>query len=129
MATNVTYASALTTILTYATDNGFDNEEVVAKINALIAQKSKTRANNGKTKARKMNEDIARDIVKAMHDNNVEVIDNKWVRDMFPILPDGKDNNAARTTAILNAGCEEGILQRHVTAKSATRNTLTFTAC
>lgn len=127
MANTVTYANALASIRDFAVDNGFNNDEVVKKINKLIEQKTKTKTNNGKSDARKMNEDIAKDVAKVATENDVDKITNKWVRDNFPVLPDGKNNNAARATAILNAGVDLELLERHIVAKSATRNELYYT--
>lgn len=121
MATTTTYAVALTTIRDFAKANGFDNEEVIEKIDKLIAQKTKTRANTGKSEARKANERMAHDIVNVMEFGNIEVIDNKWVRDNI----DGV-NSPARATAVLNVATDMGLLKRNVIAKSASRNTFEF---
>lgn len=127
MATTTTYAVALTTIKDFAINAGFDNTEVIEKINKLIEQKSKSKAKDGKSDARKLNETIANDVVARMVNENVNRIDNKWVRENFPTLPDGKNNSAARATAILNAAVDLELIERHIVAKSATRNELYYT--
>ena len=121
MATTITYASALTTIKTYAVEHGFDNTEVIEKIDKLILQKSKSKTNTGKSQARKANESMAQTIIEVMTANDVNVIDNKWVRDNI----DGV-NSAARATAVLNVATDMGLLTRNVIRKSASRNTFEF---
>ena len=121
MATNVTYATALVSMRDFALSAGFDNSEVIDKVNKLIDQKSTISARKGKTQARKDNESIAHDLVEAMRDNGVTTIQNKWVRDNF--------NSAfkpAKVTAILNVAVELGLLERDIVAKSASRNELYY---
>lgn len=121
MATNVTYATALVSMRDFALSAGFDNSEVIEKVNKLIDQKSTTSARKGKTQARKDNESIARDLVNAMRDAGVTTIQNKWVRENF--------NSAfkpAKVTAILNVAVELGLLERDIVAKSASRNELYY---
>lgn len=122
MANTVTYATALTTMRDFAIANGFDNTEVIDKINALVAQKSKTNANKGKTEARKKNEVAAQNIIDVMNAQNVNEIDNKWVRDNIADI-----NSPARATAVLNVAVDMGLLNRNIITKSATRNTCTYT--
>lgn len=121
MATNVTYATALVSMRDFALSAGFDNSEVIEKVNKLIEQKSTTSARKGKTQARKDNESIAHDLVAAMRDSGVTTIQNKWVRENF--------NSAfkpAKVTAILNVAVELGLLERDIVAKSASRNELYY---
>lgn len=122
MANTITYANALATIRDFAVDNGFDNDEVVEKINKLIEQKTKTKANTGKSKARKDNENVVTEVVKLMNDMDVHEVDNKWLRENVEGI-----NSPARATAVFNAGVDMGVFQRNVHTKSATRNTLTYT--
>lgn len=122
MANTITYAQALTTIRDFATENGFDNKEVLDKVNKLIEQKTKVRANAGKSKAREANEIAAQQVVDIMKEKGLQYIDNKWVRDNI----DGV-NSAARATAVLNVATDMNLLHRNVIAKSASRNTFTFT--
>lgn len=122
MANTITYAQALTTIRDFATENGFDNKEVLEKINKLIEQKTKVRTNTGKSKARKANEVAAQQVVSIMKEKGLQYIDNKWVRDNI----DGV-NSAARATAVLNVATDMNLLHRNVIARSASRNTFTFT--
>ena len=122
MANTITYAQALTTIRDFATENGFDNKEVLDKVNKLIEQKTKVRANAGKSKARKANEIAAQQIVDIMKEKGLQYIDNKWVRDNI----DGV-NSAARATAVLNVATDMNLLHMNVIARSASRNTFTFT--
>lgn len=122
MANTVTYANALATIRDYAVENGFDNKEVIEKINNLIKQKTKTKANTGKSKARKDNEETVKAVVNLMRETGVTEIDNKWLRENVEGV-----NSPARATAVFNAGVDMGTFVRNVHTKSATRNTLTYT--
>ena len=122
MANTITYANALATIRDFAVENGFDNDEVVEKINKLIEQKTKTTANTGKSKARKDNEETVKAVVNLMREVGATEIDNKWLRDNVEGI-----NSPARATAVFNAGVDMGMFNRNVHQKSATRNTLTYT--
>lgn len=122
MATTTTYAVALTTIKDFAINAGFDNDEVIAKIDNLIKQKSKRNAKDGKSAARVKNEDTATNVVDVARAQNVERIDNKWVRENIEGV-----NSPARATAVLNAAVDLGLIERHIVAKSATRNELYYT--
>lgn len=120
--TGITYVSALTTILDYAKNNGFDNNEVIEKVQKLIEQKTKAKTPSGKSIARKTNEAIADLLIGEMDVKNVTKVDNKWVRDNVEGV-----NTAAKATAVLNVAVDMGLLERHMEPKSATRNTLYYT--
>lgn len=120
--TGITYVSALTTVLDYAKNNGFDNNEVIEKVQKLIDQKNKVKTPSGKSIARKTNEAIADLLIGEMDVKNVTKVDNKWVRDNVEGV-----NTAAKATAVLNVAVDMGLLERHMEPKSATRNTLYYT--
>lgn len=120
--TGITYVSALATILNFAKDNGFDNNEVIEKVQKLIDQKSKAKTPSGKSVARKTNEAIADLLIGEMDVKNVTKVDNKWVRDNVEGV-----NTAAKATAVLNVAVDMGLLERHIKSKNATRNTLYYT--
>ena len=122
MATTITYAVALATLKDFAVSAGFDNEEVIDKVDKLIAQKTRARVNTGKSKARKANEELAQCIVDTMLHDGVVSIDNRWVRENI----DGVAS-PARATAVLNVAVEMDLLHRNIVAKSATRNVCTYT--
>jgi len=122
MATTMTYANALTTIKAFAIDNGFDNKEVIEKIDKLIAQKA-TKTNNGKkSRARVNNEQLANVLVKLMQDKGVNEIRAAWVRENL----DGV-STSPKAVAVLNAATDLGLLHKHTVKKSETRNEFVFT--
>lgn len=124
MATNngkVTYASALSTILAFARDNGFEDADVLVKLDKL-ASKYAPVANGEKSEARKDNEKLAARIYRALVEREVSTFDNSKLRELFPNLV----KSPARGTAILNAGVDMGLFTRNVVQKSATRNILTY---
>lgn len=121
MATNVTYAKALITIKDFAVANGFNDEEVINKIDKLIIQKD-TRGKTGKkSSARVENEKTARVIAETMRTNGIDEIKASWVRDNISGV-----NTVPKAVAILNAAIDEGILVVHKVEKSATRNELFY---
>lgn len=123
MATTTTYASALTTMRTFAINHGFNDADVLAKIDKLIAQKASKRT-DAKSKVRLANEGLANELVKLVRAANVDKFTNAWVRDNMNDVA-----TAAKATAVLNAAVDLRLVERHVVAKSATRNELFYTLC
>lgn len=121
MATTITYALALTTIKDFAVEHGFDNDEVIAKVDKLIAQKAPKGKAGSKSKARKANEDTAREVAELMRKQGVDQIKAAWVRDNIATVA-----SVPKAVAILNAAAEEGILVQKVIAKSPTRNEFVY---
>lgn len=122
MATNkTTYLSALTTIKQFATDNGFDNADVLAKINALIAQKSPKGKSGEKSPTRKANEKLARNIVAAMKRANADDIEAAWVKNNVDGI-----NSPAKAVAVLNVANDMGLLVCKRVEVSATRSKLVY---
>lgn len=119
MATaKVTYASALNTIIAFATDNGFDNEEVMEKLRKLAAQKATNNGTMGrKSKARRDNEIAARKVRDIMLTKNATDVTAKWVVENYPTAL-----TMPKCIAILNAGDDEGILIKRKVDVSATRS-------
>ena len=122
MASKITYASALNTLKAFAVENGFDNKEVIAKINTLIEQKSKTSANKEESEAHKEARERAGELVNIMRDKGITTIDNKFVRDNVPFV-----DSAPKATSVLKVAVELGYLQKEVVQKSATRSVLSYT--
>lgn len=120
--TTITYVSALTSVLNFAKDNGFDNEEVIAKVQKLIDQKGKGKTPNGKSQARKANEKLAEALVDTMRNRNLSTFNNKLVREYVEGI-----NTAAKATAVLNVAVDMGLVERQIVAKSATRNKIVYT--
>jgi hypothetical protein len=117
MASNVTYVSALTTIIEFAKTNNFDNTEVLEKLEKLRDQKA-TRNNTGrKSPARKENEILAKAIVEKMIAKDAAEIRAAWVRDNVDGI-----NTIPKATAVLNVAIDMGLIEKTVIAKSATRN-------
>lgn len=122
MATNkVTYASALTTIKNFAIEAGFDNTEIIEKIDNLITQKSKA-PNAKESEAHKEAVERAKELVSIMREKNITTIDNKFVRDHVMFV-----DSAPKATSVLKVAVELGYLKREVVQKSATRNVLSYT--
>ena len=121
MATKVTYLSALTTIKQFATDNGFDDADVLAKIDALIAQKSPKGNNGKKSPVRKANENLARDIIAAMKSHNADDIEAAWVKNNVDGI-----NSPAKAVAVLNVANDMGLLVCKRVEVSATRSKLVY---
>jgi len=120
--TKITYASALDTIKAFALEHGFDNVEVIEKIDTLIAQKSKTSANKKESDAHKEAVERANELVSIMREKGVTTIDNKFVRDNVMFV-----DSAPKATSVLKAAVELGYLKKEVVQKSATRSVLSFT--
>lgn len=120
--TKVTYASALTTMKDFAVNAGFDDTEVIEKINNLIAQKSKTSANKEESEAHKEAVQRAKELHDIMLEQGVTTIDNKYVRDHVMFV-----DSAPKATSVLKAAVELGFLKKEIVQKSATRNVLSFT--
>lgn len=120
--TTITYVSALTSVLNFAKDNGFDNEEVITKVQKLIDQKGKGKTPNGKSQARKANEKLAEVLADTMRSHNLFTFDNKHVREYVEGI-----NTAAKATAVLNVAVDMGLVERQIVAKSATRNEIMYT--
>ena len=121
MATTITYANALTTLKAFALDNGFDNTEVIEKIDKLIAQKA-TKTNNRKSKARVANEQLANELVQLMQKKGVNEIRAAWVRENLQGV-----STSPKAVAVLNAATDLGLLHKHTIRKSETRNEFLFT--
>lgn len=122
MATTITYALALTTIKNFAIEKGFNDKDVIDKIDKLIAQKTTKSKSGTKSKARETNEKIARDVAKLMIAKNVTEIRASWVRDNMPTVA-----SVPKAVAVLNAATEEGILIQKIIKKSPTRNEFVYT--
>jgi hypothetical protein len=122
MANTVTYAAALDSIIAFATDNGFDNQEVLDKLKNLRAQKETKSKAGQKSQARKDNEKLANAIVDAMVKADVTEVRAAWVKDNV----DGIDTTP-KATAVLKVAIEMGILEKNIVQKSATRSELSYT--
>jgi len=122
MATNkTTYLSALNTIKAFAVNNGFEDAEVLAKIDALIAQKSPKGKTGEKSPTRKANENLARDIIAAMERANADDIEAAWVKDNVDGI-----NSPAKAVAVLNVANDMGLLVCKRVEVSATRSKLVY---
>lgn len=121
MAT-ITYASALTTIKAFAIEQGFDNEEVIEKIDKLIAQKATKTTSGKKSRARINNEQLANVLVATMREKGVNEIRAAWVRENLDSV-----NTAPKAVAVLNAATDMGLLTKSTIKKSETRNEFVFT--
>ena len=119
--TKVTYASALATIKNFAIEAGFDNTEIIEKIDNLIAQKSKAPTAK-ESEAHKEAVERAKELVNIMREQGVTTIDNKYVRDNVMFV-----DSAPKATSVLKVAVELGYLKREVVQKSATRNVLSYT--
>ena len=120
MASNITYASALTTIIEFATENGFDNQDVMDKLITLRDQKATTK-NGKKSDAREENERLAKEVINAMQHQNLTEIRATWVRDNIVGV-----NSVPKATAVLTVAVDMGLLNKIVVNKSATRNELVY---
>lgn len=115
MASNVTYASALADIREFAVSHGYDNTEVIEKIDALIFQKtSRTRK---KSSRRIHNEKLAVELVELMKRVGADDVVCAWVTQNF----DGVSSSRA-AVPVLNVAVDEGLLERYAVQKSATRS-------
>lgn len=121
MAT-ITYASALTTIKAFAIEQGFDNAEVIEKIDKLIAQKATKTTSGKKSRARINNEQLANVLVATMREKGVNEIRAAWVRENLDSV-----NTAPKAVAVLNAATDMGLLTKSTVKKSETRNEFVFT--
>lgn len=121
MATKITYLSALNTIKKFAIDNGFEDADVLAKIDALIAQKSPKGNNGKKSTTRKANEDLARNIIAAMELHDMHDIEAAWVKDNVDGI-----NSPAKAVAVLNVANDMGLLVCRRVEVSATRSKLVY---
>lgn len=121
MAT-ITYASALTTIKAFAVEQGFDNAEVIEKIDKLIAQKATKTTSGKKSRARINNEQLANVLVATMREKSVNEIRAAWVRENLDSV-----NTAPKAVAVLNAATDMGLLTKSTVKKSETRNEFVFT--
>lgn len=121
MAT-ITYASALTTIKAFAIEQGFDNAEVIEKIDKLIAQKATKTTSGKKSRARINNEQLANVLVATMREKGVTEIRAAWVRENLNSV-----NTAPKAVAVLNAATDMGLLKKSTVKKSETRNEFVFT--
>ena len=122
MATNkTTYLSALNTIKAFAVDNGFEDADVLAKIDTLIAQKSPKGNKGEKSKARKDNEVFARALIAAMESHNVNDIEAAWVKNNIDGI-----NSPAKAVAVLNVANDMGLLVCKRVEVSATRSKLVY---
>jgi hypothetical protein len=121
MATTTTYFTALDTIITFAKDNGFDNEDVIAKLEKLRDQKA-TKPNNGrKSPARKANETLVGEVVATMRHKNVTEVRAGWLRDNVKGI-----NTVPKAVAVLNVGMDMGVFNTRRVEKSATRSELVY---
>ena len=122
MANTVTYAAALDSIIAFATDNGFDNQEVLDKLKNLRAQKETKSKVGQKSQARKDNEKLANAIVDAMVKADVTEVRAAWVKDNVDGI-----NTTPKATAVLKVAIDMGILEKNIVQKSATRSELSYT--
>lgn len=122
MATKVTYAQAIDSIVKFAKDNGYDDIEVLNKMEVLFKQKATKNTTNGKSKARVENERIAQTVADEMRNRGINEIRAAWVKDNIVGV-----NTVPKAVAVLNAATDAGILKQTVIAKSATRNELVYT--
>ena len=120
MASTITYASALNTIIEFATENGFDNQDVMNKLITLRDQKATTKKGK-KSDARKENEQLAQEVINAMQHHNLTEIRATWVRDNIIGV-----NSVPKATAVLTVAVDMGLLNKIVVNKSATRNELLY---
>jgi hypothetical protein len=120
MASNITYASALTTIIEFAAENGFDNQDVMDKLITLRDQKATTKKGR-KSDAREENERLAQEVANAMQHQNLTEIRATWVRDNIVGV-----NTVPKATAVLAVAVDMGLLNKIVVNKSATRNELVY---
>ena len=121
MANTITYATALTTIIDFAKANGFEDADALAKVEKLRDQKATRKGVNGKSDARKANEETAREVADKMRALGIDTIRAAWVRENIANV-----NTVPKAVAILNAATEEGILVAEKVEKSKTRNELVY---
>ena len=121
MATTTTYASALLTAIKFMEDNGFDNKEVMDKLQKLYAQKSPKGNKGEKSQARKDNEKFAKTLVDTMREKDADSIRVGWVRDNIEGV-----NSPAKAVAVLNVAVELGLVTRETVKKSATRSEFVY---
>lgn len=122
MANAITYAAALDSIITFATNNGFDNQEVIDKLKTLRSQKETKSKAGQKSQAREDNEKLANTIVEAMIKANVNEVRAAWVKDNVDGI-----NTTPKATAVLKVAIDMGILEKNIVQKSATRSELSYT--
>lgn len=121
MANTVTYAVALSSAIDFLKSNGYDNEDVIAKLEKLASQKA-TKSNTGKkSAARTKNEELAQILVQTMRDAEVDEIRAAWVRDNVEGI-----NTVPKAVAVLNVANDMGLLITEKRAKSATRFELIY---
>jgi len=115
-----TYFDALSAAIDFLNDHGFDNEEVIDKLNALRAQKATKAKGNKKSAARVKNEELAHIVADAIRAHGGEVRAS-WVRDNVSEIV-----TTPKAVAVLNVGVELGIIQNRKVEKSATRSELLY---
>jgi len=121
MANKITYASAIATIVEFAKANGFDNKEVIEKMEKLYAQKLSKGNTGKKSAARKANEELAEKVATRMRAMNVDTIRAAWVRDNVDGI-----NTVPKAVAVLNVAVDLGVLQSEAVQKTPTRKELVF---
>lgn len=121
MATSITYVSALSDAILFMETNGFEDENILAKLRKLRDQKA-TRSKSGKkSAARTANEQTAQVLVDVMREKGVTEIRAAWVRDNV----DGV-NTVPKAVAILNVANDMGLLITERRELSATRSELVY---
>jgi len=121
MATTTTYASALFTAIKFMESKGFDNKEVMDKLQKLYDQKSPKGNKGEKSQARKDNEKFAQTLADTMREKDADGIRVGWVRDNIEGV-----NSPAKAVAVLNVAVELGLVTRETVKKSATRSEFVY---
>ena len=120
MATT-TYFSALSTIIDFAVSHGFNDKDVIEKVEKLRDQKQTKSKTGEKSQARKDNENFAKVLVQTMQDKDVNEIRAAWVKDNVEGI-----NTVPKGVAVLNVAVDLGLLASRTVAKSATRNEIVY---
>lgn len=121
MAT-ITYAVALSNAINVLKEHTPEDTATINKLTDLYKQKTKKRETTEKSDARKTNEGIVDNLLVIARQQNLEQINNKWLRENV----DGV-KSPAHATAVLKLAVNMGKLTPHTVQKSATRNELFFT--
>lgn len=108
---NVTRKDALSTILTFARDNNFDNEDVLAVLDNMLNKLSTTSKTTGETKAHKDNAKLLENNLHLLNGTPLTAREFANAAKNFPLDNTGRPS-VHKATAILVQGVNDGILDK-----------------
>lgn len=116
--TKITRKVALDAIITFARENGYDNEEVLDVVDNMLSKLGSSKKSNTETKAHYQNARILQDNLHLLQGNALSAREFANSAKNFPVDNTGRPS-IHKATAILVQGVNDGILERVISEKKS----------